>query len=187
MWLLLPGKIKLALCPFVNQWWETALYITPTGITTGRIPYQDEAFVIDFNFISHTASITTSNNKTKKLVLKPKTVADFYKEFMSALKSLGIKVSISTVPAEFPDLTPFNRDRKHKSYDKKYVERWFRLQLRLSIIFDEFRGRFNGKSSPVQFYWGGFDLNCTRFTGKSVSPPKVKGQLGRIMRYTENE
>src|SRR5258708_5709055 len=103
MWMQIVGKVKLVLSPFLNQWWETAFYVTPTGMTTGRIPYKHIAFAVDFNFITHTLTIATSNKQKKTIPLKSRSVAEFYTEFMTILKTLGINVAINPVPVEFAE------------------------------------------------------------------------------------
>jgi hypothetical protein len=156
-------------------------------MTTGRIPYENDAFGIDFNFIAHTYSITTSNNQIKTVPLRPYSVAEFYKDFMENLKAFGIDVSIYPVPTEFADPIPFKEDTKHASYEKEYVEKWWHIQLQTSFIFDRFRSSFRGKSSPIQFFWGSFDLTGTRFSGKTAAAPKMAGGIGKIMQFAENE
>lgn len=189
MWLQIVGKVKLELCPFLNQWWEVTLAVTPSGMTTRHIPYANgkEAFDVAFNFLTHTLQITTSQGVVTSSMLKPQSVAAFYKAFMDRLASLGITVSIWPEPVEFSDPIPFPQDTKHRSYDPVFVTKWWRILLSTALIFDEFRTTFRGKSSPIQFFWGSFDLNGTRFSGKKVTPPKKKGVMGRIMKYAENE
>jgi|SRR6185369_12446629 len=187
MWTQIVGKVKLSLKPFQNQWWQVGFYVTPLGMTTGRIPYNDRVFTVDFNFIHHKIHITTNEAQQKTILLKPISVAEFYKEFMDALSSLDISVTIKPIPVEFAEHIPFTDDTKHASYDKEYVEKWSHIQLRTSILFDKFRSLFCGKSSPVQFFWGSFDLNGTRFSGKKATPPKPEGPLGKMMQLAENE
>ncbi len=187
MYMQIVGKVKVELCPFLNQWWETAFYITAIGMTTGRIPYKKEAFSIDFDFIHHKLIIQTSSGKENIILLKSYSVAKFYDVFMKALKKLKISVSIYPVPVEFADPIPFKKDITHSSYDKAYVARWWRILLQTSFVFDLFRRYFRGKSSPIHFFWGSFDLVGTRFSGKKADPPHLKGILGKIMKYSENE
>ncbi len=187
MWMQIVGKVKLALCPFLNQWWETAFYVTSTGMTTGAIPYKTQAFEVDFNFLTHVLTISTSKNKIKHIRLKTQSVADFYKTLMSAFKTLKIDVTVNSTPVEFPDPIPFEKDTKHTSYQKEYVEKWWRIQLQTYFIFYRFRSSFRGKSSPIHFFWGSFDLAGTRFSGKTATPPQIKGVMGKIMRFSENE
>jgi hypothetical protein len=187
LWTQIIGKIKLAQNSFINHWWEVAFYITPRGLTTGRIPYKSEAFEILFDFLDHKLIIQTSNGEEKFLLLKPQTVSDFYYELMQALKALDIKIKINPKPSEIPNGIPFNKDQIHGSYDKQPVTDWFQIQLRSSFLLDRFRSNFIGKSSPVHFFWGSFDLTTTRFSGKML-PDKTDWPAGyHFMRYAENE
>lgn len=187
MWMQIVGKVKLALSPFINQWWEVAFYVTATGLTTGRIPYNNEIFQVDFDFINHRLIISKSNGFSSVIPLRPRSVAEFYKEFMYAINSLGMYPKIKPVPTEIPNPIPFRKDTVHKSYDKEYVTRWWQILMQSNLVFDRFRSSFRGKSSPIHFFWGSFDLSGTRFSGKTVKPPKLKGEMGKIMRYAENE
>lgn len=181
------GKIKLKQSSFLNHWWEVAFYVTPHGLTTGRIPYNNIAFEISFDFLFHKLLITTSEGRERIIKLEPLSVAVFYKKCMRALKQLGIDVKINTLPSEITNPIPFEKDLGHTSYDKKYVEKWHQLQLQISFILDAFRSDFRGKSSPVQFFWGSFDLTTTRFSGKKL-PDKTDWPKGyHFMRYAENE
>jgi hypothetical protein len=187
LWMQIVGKIKLKQNEFLNHWWEVAFYITARGMTTGRIPYEGYAFEIDFDFIDHKLFIRTSRGEQKIIKLKSQTVNDFYKDFIQTLASLEIKVKINTTPSEIPNAIPFTKDSKHKSYDKTSVTNWWKVQLQTSFILDRFRSNFRGKSSPVLFYWGSFDLNTTRFSGEKL-PDKTDWPKGyRFMRYAENE
>src|ERR1700688_2036622 len=78
MWSQIVGKIRLKLTPYVNHWWEVALYVTSRGLTTSPIPYGDGSFQIDFDFIDHGLLIHTSDARTREMALAPKAVADFY-------------------------------------------------------------------------------------------------------------
>ena len=166
MWTQIIGKIKLALTPPVNHWWNSTLYVTPTGLTTGSMFYNDQLLQIDFNFVSHLLLIITTDNPTKSIILRPCSVAEFYQEVMDALELLGISVTIWTTPVEVQDQTPFEKDHKHVSYDPNYVRRlWFILSQATRVLL-EFRSRYIGKVSPVHFFWGAFDLAVTRFSGR---------------------
>jgi hypothetical protein len=187
LWMQIVGKVKLKLSPFLNQWWEVALEVTPRGMTTGRIPYQDQALAVDFDFLAHALVLTTSAGQEQHILLRPCTVAAFYREFLSALAALGIHVTITPTPSEIPHPIPFAEDTQHASYDSAYVTRWWQIQLRAGFVLDRFRTSFRGKSSPVQFFWGSFDLNTTRFSGKTL-PDKTDWPQGySFMRYAENE
>ncbi|MDE2026223.1 MAG: hypothetical protein KGJ07_07045 [Patescibacteria group bacterium] len=187
MWTQIVGKIKLRQNSFINHWWEVALFVTSRGLTTGRIPYGNSAFEISFDFVSYKLIIVTSNEREKIIPLEPCSVSDFYKECMLALNSLNIRININTIPSEVENPIPFEKDTKHRSYDGDYVKKWHTIQLQSSFILDEFRASFRGKSSPVQFFWGSFDLNSTRFSGKKL-PDKLDWPKGyKFMRFAENE
>jgi hypothetical protein len=160
------GKVRLAQSPLINHWWEVPLYISARGLTTSAIPYRDGIFEVEFDFLDHNLVIQTSQGQSRTIPLAPRTVADFYKEFMAALASLGIDVKIWRMPVEIPNPIAFDRDTQHASYDREYVTRFWRILLVLESVFQEFRSRFIGKNSPVHFFWGSFDLCVTRFSGR---------------------
>lgn len=166
MWTQVVGKVRLALSPLINHWWQVALYVTARGLTTSPIPYGDGNFEVQFDFIDHKLDIQTSWGAGKTLALKPQSVADFYKSFMGALASLGISVKIWTMPQEVPNPIRFELDTQHASYDPEYAHRFWQILVSCENVFREFRARFIGKCSPIHFFWGSFDLCVTRFNGK---------------------
>jgi hypothetical protein len=166
MWTQIVGKVRLALTPLVNHWWNVPLYVSSRGLTTSPIPYRNGAFEIWFDFIDHQLVLLTSDGSRKTLPLVPRTVADFYREFMRMLSSSGIEVKIWRMPVEIPDPIPFDEDRVHASYDPEAVQKLSQILLSVQSVFDEFRSRFIGKCSPVHFFWGSFDLAVTRFSGR---------------------
>jgi Family of unknown function (DUF5996) len=166
MWTQIVGKVRLALSPRVNHWWEVPLYVNARGLTTSAIPYGDGIFEIQFDFIEHKLNLQTSWGSSKTLPLQPQSVADFYAAFMSALRSLGIEVRIWTMPCEVPSPVRFESDTQHASYDREYAHRFWQILILCGNIFQEFRAGFIGKDSPVHFFWGSFDLCVTRFSGR---------------------
>jgi hypothetical protein len=172
MWTQIVGKVRLALSPLINHWWEVAFYVNARGLTTSAIPYGDDIFEVQFDFIDHQLTIQTSRGSTKSIPLKAQTVADFYSDFMSALHSLGIEVKIWTVPVEVPNPIRFETVTQHASYDPEYAHRFWRILTLCDTIFKEFRSHFIGKDSPVHFFWGSFDLCVTRFSGRRA-PERV--------------
>jgi len=175
MWTQIVGKIRLALTPLVNHWWNTALYVTPNGFTTSAMSYKGRLFQINFDFIAHLLLIEVDDGSMKTIPLRPHSVAEFYQETMAALGSLGMPLTIWTTPVEVPDRTPFERDHKHADYDPEYAQRFWRILAQTSRVFAEFRSRFIGKASPVHFFWGAFDLAVTRFSGRQApSHPGVQ-------------
>jgi len=166
LWTQIVGKTRLALTPVDNHWWNAALYVTPCGLTTSAIPFRNRSFEVEFDFIRHKLTIQTSEGDERSVALFPRSVADFYSEYMACLGSLGIEASIHAKPDEFDDPTPFEQDTHHASYEKKYVESFQLILINTDRILKEFRSRFIGKCSPVHFFWGSFDLAVSRFSGR---------------------
>jgi hypothetical protein len=166
MWSQIVGKTRMELSPPQNHWWHVTFYVTPRGITTSAIPFGRRTFDVEFDFLSHHARIRTCEGDGCSIPLYARTVADFYAEYMACLKSLGIRVKIPLAPDEFDDPTPYDQDRRHASYDKEAVERFRRALISVDRVLKRFRARFIGKSSPVHFFWGSFDLAVTRFCGR---------------------
>ncbi len=166
MWTQIAGKIRLTLSPMVNHWWQVTLYVTPRGLSTSPIPYGDRTFEILFDLVDHNLAVQTSEGASRYMGLYSRSVADFYRELMSILRTLGFEVRINTKPQEVPDPIHCDVDMVHASYDEEYAARFHRILVENDSIFKEFRGRFIGKCSPVQFFWGSFDLAVTRFTGR---------------------
>ncbi|MBA3768898.1 MAG: hypothetical protein H0X08_00060 [Blastocatellia bacterium] len=180
LWLQVVGKIRLATHPRLNHWWHVTLYVSPRGLTTSGIPYQGEIFEIEFDFVDHKLVIRTSKGATEDFSLYDGlTVADFYDSIFKNLSKLGIDIKIKPIPYEAPSTTPFPDDTENKSYDREYVERFHRTLIVVNEIFEEFRGRFNGKSTPVHMFWHSFDLALTRFSGKHVEPRDGAGMVER--------
>jgi hypothetical protein len=170
MWTQAVGKVRLAQSPPANHWWHVALYVTSRGLTTSAMPHGSRHFTIDFDFIDHRLRLETSDGARDGFALQPCTVADFYREVMGRLRALGLDVRIWTMPVESPDPIPFELDHTNKSYDRDYVQRFWHVLLRSQAVFERFGSRFVGKVSPVNFYWGSFDLAITRFSGRAAPP-----------------
>ena len=170
MWCQIVGKVRLALSPHVNHWWQVPLYVSARGLTTSAIPYKGRVFEVEFDFIGHMLRIAVSDGATRTLRLTPKSVAAFHAEFMAALKALGIDVRIWTMPVEIPHPIAFDKDTVHAAYDPDYASRFWRTLIAIDAVLKEFRGDFIGKSSPVHFFWGSFDLAVTRFSGRRAPP-----------------
>ncbi|HEU0051976.1 MAG TPA: DUF5996 family protein, partial [Longimicrobium sp.] len=158
MWTQVVGKVRLALAPMENHWWQVPLYVDQRGLTTSPIPYGERTFQIDFDFVSHDLLVHCDGGATRTLPLAPRTVADFYAEVMEALRSLDIDVRIWTTPVEVADPIPFERDTIHRSYDREYAHRFWRALVQADRVLKAFRARYLGKCSPVHFFWGSFDL-----------------------------
>lgn len=166
MWLQVVGKTRLALTPHVNHWWESPLYLTARGLTTSPIPWREDAFQVDLDFLDHRLDIHTSWGETSAIALQSRPVAEFYALFLESLRQLGIEVSIWPMPVEVPNPIPLDEDRLHATYDPEHARRFWRALLTADSLLKEFRARFVGKDSPVHFFWGSCDLAATRFSGR---------------------
>jgi hypothetical protein len=166
MWSQIVGKTRLELAPPVNHWWQVAQYVTSRGLTTSSIPYGERTFEVEFDFINHMLSVTTSDGAVASLPLAPRSVAEFYREYLELLRSLDLIVKIWPVPVEVQSSIRFPDDRAHASYDAEWANRMWRVLVQTDRVLKSFRGRFLGKASPVHFFWGSFDLAATRFSGR---------------------
>ena len=180
LYLQIVGKIRLGLFPRQNHWWHVPFYVSLRGLTTRPIPYKDGNFEIEFDFLDHQLKLSTSGGERREFDLHDNlTVAEFYERVFDNLSALGIEAKIKAVPYETPSKIPFAQDTANKSYDKEYVEKFHRILVSVNDIFEEFRGRFIGKSTPVHLFWHSFDLALTRFSGKQVTPREGAGMVER--------
>jgi Family of unknown function (DUF5996) len=170
MWMQVVGKTRLALAPRQNHWWHVTLYVTSRGLTTSPIPYGSRTFDVEFDFIDHRLSVQTSDGAIRDVPLRSQAVADFYREYVGVLTDLGIELKLWPVPVEVENPIPFLEDRVHASYDPGHAHRFFGMLLQADRIMKRFGGRFLGKSSPVHFFWGAYDLALTRFSGRRTPP-----------------
>jgi hypothetical protein len=169
-WTQIVGKTRLGLAPFENHWWHCVLYTTARGLTTSPMPYRGGVVEIELDFLSDALLARTSGGETRSLRLEHKSVADFYHEYRAMLASLDVDVRIAPAPNEIADATPFADDHAHATYDGDATRRWWRALLQADRLLKQFRGGFAGKCSPSHFWWGGFDLACTRFSGRPAPP-----------------
>ena len=176
LWTQVVGKVRMSLSPELNHWWHATLYVNSRGLTTSPIPYGTGVFEIQFDFLEHQLEVWTSEGGLKVQPLQPRSVAAFYSSLMETLHGLGIACAINTKPQEIADPIPFEQDEKHGAYDAAYAHRFWRILLSTSIVMQQFRSRFIGKCSPVHFFWGSFDLACSRFSGRLAAPPR-KGAI----------
>ncbi len=168
------GKIRLSLFPKTNHWWHVTLYLSPRGITTRPIPFGNLIFEIEFDFIDHCLVIKTSEGKLESFSIENLSISDFYKKVFSTLADFGIECPIKPMPYDVPfSNIPFESDNEHSSYDKEYVNRYWKIMIQINSVFEEFRAEFIGKSTPVHLYWHHADLAVTRFSGKRA--PAMEG------------
>jgi hypothetical protein len=170
-WAQIVGKVKMVLSPPLNHFWHCALQVSPRGFTTNAIPIGPEVLEMEFDLLQHNLHIRSSSGEEKVVPLLPRSVAGFYREVMSAVQALGVDVRIRTRPDEVQDHTPFEKDEENCSYDREAVERLHRSFLTVSSLLESVRSGFYGKSSPVNLFWGTFDLALSFFSGR-LAPPR---------------
>jgi hypothetical protein len=166
MWTQIVGKVRLALSPHLNHFWEVPLYVSARGLESSPIPCGLGLFETNFDFVEHKLDIVTAWAPTTTIRLYTRSVAGFYREFMQALEALGIQVKIWPVPQEVPNPIRFDRDVTHARYDPVYANRFWRILVSVDAVLKQFRSRFVGKVSPVQFFWGSFDLAFSIYSGR---------------------
>jgi hypothetical protein len=172
------GKIRLALTPLLNEWWNVPLYVTTRGLTTSPMPYRDRTLSIDFDLIDHRLVIQDSDGQVRTLPLVARPVSDFYAALFAALRAIDVHVQIRTMPQESPVTTPLSEDVEHASYERDQAHRFFQVLTRVEPVFQRFRAGFRGKCSPVHFFWGAFDLAVSRFNGNRA--PARRGIVERV-------
>ena len=170
MWTQIAGKIRLELTPWTNHSWHVPLYVTPTGLTSSTIYHGQRPFDLEFDFVGHEFRIRDGEGQARSVSLVAQSVAEFYQKVMSHLDDLGLPVTVYEIPSEVQDPIPFSEDRIHASYDPVAAARFAQVLNQSARIFSRFRSGFLGKSSPVHFFWGSFDLAVTRFSGRTAPP-----------------
>jgi Family of unknown function (DUF5996) len=179
LWAQMVGKTMLALTPLVNHWWNVTFLVTARGLGTRLIPCGAEMFDAEFDFVAHRLRIRTLAGREAGVDLYARTVADFYREYLARLRDLGIDVHIWSMPQEVANPIPFDEDTVHASYNAEYAARFWRVLAGIAGVLEEFRGRFIGKCSPVHFFWGGFDLAVSRFSGRPAPPRAGADHMSR--------
>jgi hypothetical protein len=183
LWTQIVGKIRLALTPPINHSWNVALYPTIRGLTTSPMPCGSRFVQIDFDFVEHKLVLEVNQRGRTTVTLGPMTVAEFYRQIMSALDGLGCPIRIWPTPVEIADPIPFDQDEVHRSYDPEFAQRFWHVLLQTTRVFTLFRARFRGKVSPIHLFWGALDLACTRFSGRTAPQhPSMPGLPDRVTR-----
>ena len=170
MWTQVVGKVCLALTPLTNHWWNIAFRVTARGLMTPTMKAGDRTITITFDFVGHQLVIMCSDGRSERVALAPQTVAAFHETVMDTLHRMGVNVRIWKMPVEVADPIPFDRDTVHREYDPVAASTFWKILLAVTPVFEEFRADYVGKSSPVHFFWGSFDLAVTRFSGRPAPP-----------------
>ncbi|HEV3102509.1 MAG TPA: DUF5996 family protein [Candidatus Dormibacteraeota bacterium] len=174
------GKVRLALTPLEPQWANVPLYLTSRGMTTTPMACGGLIFQIDVDLIDHQVLIATAQGEIRRVALTSRPVADFHAEFMSNLAALGIVATFRPIPDEVSDPIPFAEDTVHSTYEPEWANRFWRVLSRVDLVLKEHRARYRGRTSPVEFFWGSFDLAIVRFSGRAIDPPPGAGLLERV-------
>jgi hypothetical protein len=184
LWTQIVGKVRLSQTPWLNHSWQVPFYVSARGLGTSPIPIGEEILEIGFDFISHCLVARTSRGEERTLPLTPQTVADFYSRLIDLLGGIGVGVAINETPNDVPNGIHFSQDRTHAAYDAAAAHRFWRALVQIDRIFKLFRTGFLGKASPVHFFWGGFDLAVTRFSGRAapLHPGGVPGLPDAVAR-----
>jgi hypothetical protein len=183
LWMQIVGKVRMALTPAINHCWNVTLYPTARGLTTLPMWHGSRSVQIDFDFLDHVLLVETEDGGSATLPLTPMSVAEFYRQLMAALDSLGVPVHIWAMPVEVADPIRFDQDQIHHAYDPEFAQRFWRVLLQATRVITVFRARFGGKVSPVHLFWGALDLACTRFSGRTAPEhPSMPGLADRVTR-----
>lgn len=166
LWTQVVGKVRLSQTPWLNHGWHVTLQVSARGLTTGLIPHGAVGFSMEFDFIAGELVIRVSDGGERRIALRAGTVADFYAEVQDALTSLGVACHIDLTPDEMAEATPFPLDERFRTYDAAVARDYWRALVQVDRVFNLFRTGFLGKCSPVQLFWGAFDLAVTRFSGR---------------------
>jgi Family of unknown function (DUF5996) len=173
LWAQVVGKVRLALEPMVNHWWQVPLYVSARGLTTSLMHSEIGGLEIEFDFVDHVLELRTSGGERRHIRLEPRTVASFYGEVTETLAHLGVNLTLFGRPVEVAISIPFAQDDQHWAYDPEAAHNFWLGLLQAHRVMTIFRARFIGKASPVHFFWGAADLATSRFSGRRA--PKHHG------------
>jgi len=177
LWMQIVGKICLQLAPPANHYWNVAFRVDPRGLVTPLLPYENRPFGFRFNFNDHRLEIWCCDGGSRQIPLQPMTVAEFYNQVMGELAEMGIHIKIWTMPVEIANPIRFTEDTVHRDYDPEYAHAFWRVLVTINPILETFRSEFVGKCSPVHFFWGGFDVAVTRFSGRAAPSRPERGAM----------
>ena len=175
MWTQVVGKIALKHGPPLNHSWGSAFRVTPRGLATRTLYEGVRSFAFEFDFVDERLHLQTSDGRMAAVPLKPMPVSAFYAAVMDMCHRAGLAVKVWSMPSEIPSPIPFEKDTVHHSYDGAWAEVCWRILVQVDRVLNLHRGSFIGKSSPVHFFWGSFDLAVTRFSGRPASPAPSQG------------
>jgi hypothetical protein len=170
------GKLAVALAPPEWQFQHVALRLTARGWETLplRAPDGSGAFVAALDLHSHHVVVEHSDGRAMRIPLVPnRSVGDVTQEVLAALETLVGPVTINTHPQEVSWEVPLDEDTEHHTYEPEQVERYFSVATRAALVLAEVRAPYRGRSSPVNAWWGSFDLAVNLYSGAPADPPSA--------------
>jgi Family of unknown function (DUF5996) len=173
------GKLRLALSPFEPEWAHVPLYVTSRGLGTSTVPFGLRTFDAELDLLEHVLVMRSSEGIVEHRPLGG-SVADFYADVMRALQRMEVDAHITVVPSEVPDPIPFPDDQTHHTYEPRHATRFFRVLSMVDVVLKEHRAHFRGRTPPVQFFWGSFDIVVNRYSGRSVPARPGAGVIERV-------
>jgi len=179
------GKVQLALTPSQAGWGNAPLRLTPRGLSTQLLWPDSRSLSIAFDCTVHQLRFEMSDGSRRALLLEPRPVADFYAAVMATLAELGVDVTIDPMSVETSTPVSLSTDTAHASYERPCVAALFQAWTRIAAVFDRFRSSFAGRQTPVDLWWGTFDLSVVRYSGRVATPPFDAGAIERVAMEAE--
>jgi hypothetical protein len=168
------GKLSAALAPPEPQLQHAALRLTARGWETLPLPAPDGsgALVVALDLHTHEAVAEHSDRRVRRIALTPdRSVGAVTREVLAAVSDLVGAVEINPTPQEVPWTTPLDEDDEHATFDPAHVEAYFAAATRAAQVLAALRAPYRGRSTPVNAWWGAFDLSVGLFSGRPVEPP----------------
>jgi hypothetical protein len=168
------GKLAATLAPPEPQLEHAALRLTARGWETLPLPAPDGsgALGVALDLHAHEAIVQHSDGRVERIALTPdRPVAEVTLDVLTAVRALGGPVEIDPTPQEVTWTVPLDADREHATYDTGQVATYFAAAMRVALVLAEFRAPYRGRSTPVNAWWGSFDLGTNLFSGEPADPP----------------
>lgn len=168
------GKLCVSLAPPEPQLQHAALRLSARGWETNPLPAPDGsgALVVALDLQTHHAIAEHSDGRTRRVPLAPhRSVGEVTRELLAGVRELVGPVDINPTPQEVPWTVPLDEDESHSTYEPAHVEAYFAAATQAALVLAELRAPFRGRSTPVNAWWGSFDLAVSLFSGRAVDPP----------------
>jgi hypothetical protein len=168
------GKLAVALAPPEPQLQHAALRLTARGWETLPLPAPDGsgAFVVALDLLTHACVVEHSDGRGLRVALEPhRSVGSVTRELLAGLRTLVGHVTIAMNPQEVAWTVPFDEDEEHATYEPRQVDTYLACATRAALALAAFRAPYRGRSTPVNAWWGSFDLAVNLFSGLPAEPP----------------